>query len=1060
MSLKSKVENAVRLGVPPDYIVLNDNEVYESIIQNMINIESLNEAIKYLENLIKNKKVKMSQRDKYICIAMTISELELEEDNYFKESNYEYNQLVDIYESKVDIFDKNLKSMNRILEDIQSFGSSFTNSEITFETAIKKINIRDKRNFLYNLDNAIRFFNEFCCTEEIPYLEYKFQDFEEIKTYRKVFNNKKLLPQLDEYNTRLNVFYFKVILDKVYNCYINIKDSTLEIEYTEDSLNEIKKTISRSFSNIEFYGNEEDIADVGSFETYINDINDFILYSLTLVDGPKNIIKELLFVSDKNSPWMNKTKVNYYYRDVYQRFFGNAKDYNIYFSIEKNGKVTFKSKNGKESINDFTEILSKILKCYQEAEWIREEFSEIINIEYSSIKEYRQRRDSKIQLLRNRFPNIFEPITYVKNCSCKNQPIIIDEEDVEEWKEYNRYPFLFPPSKKGINSLYFVCPHENYKYPSFINNKGKNYEKYPYLPCCQSTNSNLVNSNSYLNYYEKRKVKDVIRKIDYIKKTDINHLSKLQSGALNIEIKKFLKSIFLTDNIARLGASIESNSLLECILLCTEKENEMITREKILKSCRIELTFQETLGISTESIFLNERNYLDAKYFFRLFEEFFEINIIIFSGDEIEIPNNQDIHIRHVDIDRPIIFLYKNTYNNKIIYEIITIDDEKAIMANSKNFKDIIDTSYTVTKDRITYLAPYNHIEWKEILKKGKIISQYLKNGKVCSLNFEYEGDTITIFVPPDAPFNVDISSKIYYSDKKTIERLFGNDYTEKLSALYYSLGEVPEEMFIPLNEECSESNFIYQTQIQQKDLFDFIDVRKKSIIIRQMILWCRQVSDEISEKEWIEKYFIMCDKYIIDVFNIPYQFPEVDNTDDAIKYLSEFCNIFRDGKIYLYGNLLSSLVNYILTTNIPIKIKSIFGLFNSINDFSNIEKNLIFLSNTKYENWFKSKIDNKVKTVISSQDYKDGLIFFEDEYENLFIIQTVKGDNLKRARVLGEIWKKNGKNIELNDREPEKSYRFLKFSENKLKTNNEEGDIEIFVWEENKYSAILPLNF
>jgi hypothetical protein len=55
---------------------------------------------------------------------------------------------------------------------------------------------------------------------------------------------------------------------------------------------------------------------------------------------------------------------------------------------------------------------------------------------------------------------------------------------------------------------------------------------------------------------------------------------------------------------------------------------------------------------------------------------------------------------------------------------------------------------------------------------------------------------------------------------------------------------------------------------------------------------------------------------------------------------------------------------------------------------------------------------------------------------------------------------KKNGKNIELNDREPEKSYRFLKFSENKLKTNNEEGDIEIFVWEENKYSAILPLNF
>jgi len=168
MSLKSKVENAVRLGVPPDYIVLNDNEVYESIIQNMINIESLNEAIKYLENLIKNKKVKMSQRDKYICIAMTISELELEEDNYFKESNYEYNQLVDIYESKVDIFDKNLKSMNRILEDIQSFGSSFTNSEITFETAIKKINIRDKRNFLYNLDNAIRFFNEFCCTEEIP----------------------------------------------------------------------------------------------------------------------------------------------------------------------------------------------------------------------------------------------------------------------------------------------------------------------------------------------------------------------------------------------------------------------------------------------------------------------------------------------------------------------------------------------------------------------------------------------------------------------------------------------------------------------------------------------------------------------------------------------------------------------------------------------------------------------------------------------------------------------------------------------------------------------------
>ena len=118
-------------------------------------------------------------------------------------------------------------------------------------------------------------------------------------------------------------------------------------------------------------------------------------------------------------------------------------------------------------------------------------------------KDYPYHTDDKVKAIPSKIANLkmksqtddsmFEPETYSRNmCDCKNQPIIVDQEDTKYWEQYssndaNNKPLLFPPVKDNIpnNSKYYVCPTLAKPVMVLKANKGKNNKKYPFGPFTQ-----------------------------------------------------------------------------------------------------------------------------------------------------------------------------------------------------------------------------------------------------------------------------------------------------------------------------------------------------------------------------------------------------------------------------------------------------------------------------------------------------------------------------------------------------------------------------------------------
>lgn len=1112
MNVEEKIKNAEELGVPPDFVYLNTDNVYISVLDEIM-VMNADAAIEHIMKLVRNKIISLTKIDIVTALVVYLENKKDDEDESFfddeekkeqfskfekelkYENQYEYDFYVKRYDDKTQFFADKLEESANIITVLNELDDSYQTPSITFLSIIKKISIEDDRGFPFAVDNAILFFNEFVCTPNIPYLEYRF---EETKVYKKVYSNisEKTLPKDENYRT--DVFIMKVILEgKVYECIINFKNSTIEIECEENNLKDIQKYIKNSLKNIKFFDDEKLMANKGEFEIDVDYIHPYLFYLCTMIDSDENfnIIKELIYVSEKYSPWMNKKRTTFIYRDPYHIFYDSSKIFLLKFTIEEKQNryiVRFKTKTEDISyVNNFAKNLSKILTYYYTQDWIRDIASEIFNLgEKIHTTVSREKKVTKLSYLRNKASGVFPKATYSKECECKFQPIVIDEEDIEDWEDYDREVLEFPHPKFGLNTKYYVCPSDEFKYFTLKPNGGDNNKQYPFLPCCISTNKHVSESDEYLEYSMDIKKNSKKTEKNYIKKTDAP-LDDGQLGILNLQISNYLRSITGLE-FRRRGSTNDKDSLMSCILYCIQSRDEELYkkyntdnyRKIIYNEVENELMYQEFFGLNSKKLLMKKDYYIDSKFFLRPFEYLFKLNIIIFDNDEIEIPNAEGSHVRNIINEYPTIMLYKNRkkYEDQPVYEIIEAIDGRNIFDNlSEKFKSVIDTSYYVINDGKVYMAPYNKIEWFRILKNHEVVSQFFNNGKVISFNIRYKDNIITIFTPPTVPFNVKKSSTIYYTNKKTCIELFGNSYEEASEGLTYSLGEVPYKVFIPCEEKLNGEtydNYIYQKNIKQKDITkQLIEIKKRSAILRQLVAWCKQHST-LNLSDWIRKYVEVVDKYEIKFYKIPFQLPSIfKNTEEAITYLEPFCNAFENNKILLYNSLLLKLIKYLDNMHEVInkgKFQTLFNIFNKLSDFSQIDNNIIFTTQKEYNKWVKSNFNNedKIKYSITDEDYSEDFFLFEDKNKKLFIVQTVKKDELSWARVLGELWLAKGRNfghdlstkytlseLEKYRRKPYIIFRF--FDELKIiKDNSENSDefIYIYLFSKNRYAVMLPI--
>jgi hypothetical protein len=310
----------------------------------------------------------------------------------------------------------------------------------------------------------------------------------------------------------------------------------------------------------------------------------------------------------------------------------------------------------------------------------------------------------RVKELKDKAPELFVD-GYAGICQNTGQPIIIEDEDVEEWEnqtfvhhgeKLNRQVMRFPPDD-ALDSpddpqWNFVCPNDNRPFPGVsYNNTLSNKEKYKVIPCCYQQDHISENAPSPYNEYFRNRLKKASYK-DPSQTISTNKIAKYgQNGKLPVA---FTNSLSLYRNslnlpgepedwvISRTGVQYSPNACIHTILLAMvdepyfraktdqQRENRAIAIRSEITKLMIkypDIIAQENTDRSIESILeeiSNENLYLDPERYVHVLEEYFNINIFIYElvgtdGIDVIIPPHKGFYIKIKRLDRPTVLLLK-----------------------------------------------------------------------------------------------------------------------------------------------------------------------------------------------------------------------------------------------------------------------------------------------------------------------------------------------------------------------------------------------------------------
>lgn len=292
--------------------------------------------------------------------------------------------------------------------------------------------------------------------------------------------------------------------------------------------------------------------------------------------------------------------------------------------------------------------------------------------------------EAPLEATRHKFLKDIDPDMYIPEYQrfCPHQPtILFTPEELEDAKAARKDIMIYPLTEKEGPRRAYVCNHEEYPYVGLKENDLKNKSKYPYLPCCFSEPQ--VESKHARYRYENPGE-------EHGRGAEKNRITPLQShkvlksglhGILPEDIKNFLTAldpgstpqIRGRENWLRQGMIRSFNSVLDaCITAMLEyysdlseskrrkyqafmtnklpllnkafdsyigigsdqKESYLVQiRKSLVDLVNANITAQSTYNLEIKALQdeLNDNyNYLDVKVIWRLLEEVFHINIVLF----------------------------------------------------------------------------------------------------------------------------------------------------------------------------------------------------------------------------------------------------------------------------------------------------------------------------------------------------------------------------------------------------------------------------------------------
>lgn len=369
--------------------------------------------------------------------------------------------------------------------------------------------------------------------------------------------------------------------------------------------------------------------------------------------------------------------------------------------------VNISQAESRNTVNDFIPIFHLLMKYYLDNQEATANVYRNILPELAALGPllaHRKRRitpieqtSSKIKRLQELAPDLFV-LNYARLCQCPLQPIIIEPEEIEAWKQRKigatleeRHIMPFPSVDPQWN---FVCPSDETPYPGVKVNDLPNRAKYPYVPCCSRKDQMTPGVNSRYRDYVENKALD--RKVGAKAEKKISTSKILGPGkvafpprAVENIVKRYSDEYIDTVNeyvdIVRYGIIYTPNSLLHCVCIAIDDPNYIAqetnelkeiyvtrVRQHMLATINPSLLKQELYDYTDEeimSIFSDNSRFFDPSLFYRAVEETFNINVYVFTsppstGDDtelgaVDIPRFKIFHSRPLRLRRPTMVVIK-----------------------------------------------------------------------------------------------------------------------------------------------------------------------------------------------------------------------------------------------------------------------------------------------------------------------------------------------------------------------------------------------------------------
>lgn len=333
------------------------------------------------------------------------------------------------------------------------------------------------------------------------------------------------------------------------------------------------------------------------------------------------------------------------------------------------------------SITKFQNLVSKLIAIYNQEE------KELTKFYCKYLKDVNNRKFViRDDTLASTVPDLFIDL-YTVACPKPRNPVIIDE---DKYDDKNASMMKFP---RTGDKFAYQCPSHNYPYIGLKENTLENKDDYPYLPCCYKIDQKNNKKSNYYKYFyqiEEANATTVDVGAGYIPLKTQKFASFGVHGMLPKNIHSLFTILDKDNEYYRKGMHYEGEggkyTFMECILEAINYNNfnkivGIQERIKFMEQQKMELSKyvmnsgickQECYNLTLDEISQNivKSVYFDPTLYIRAVEEFYNINIILFTrNSQTDVNKNGNYMLPRHDESKGYIFPIHKLREYVLIYE-------------------------------------------------------------------------------------------------------------------------------------------------------------------------------------------------------------------------------------------------------------------------------------------------------------------------------------------------------------------------------------------------------